>query len=259
MAAQEEIESTKPIITKVEGITGLGDITGTTDKSEASAGCMENNIGGASLKELLYGVSHMKHSTIRIHGTKTVYFDPFKVEDEPKDADMIFISHSHYDHFSANDIKKLAKDGTVIVIPGDCAGEAVKAGLTNIVKVAPNKNYEIDGLKFSTVAAYNINKQYHKKESNWVGYILYINKATYYFAGDTDFIPEMKDINADVVFLPVGGTYTMTWTEAVQAANLIKPILAIPIHFGDVVGTSEDAGNFIKGLNQPITGVVLKK
>lgn len=211
----------------------------------------------AILKELLQGVSHIRHSTIKIQGTKIIYFDPIGIEGEPKDADIILISHSHGDHFSTEDIKKLAKDSTVLVIPRDAVETAVQAGLTNIVTVAPNKNYEVDGLKFCTVPAYNTNKDFHRKENNWVGFIVNMNNVRYYFAGDTDIIPEMKDIKANVVFLPVGGTYTMTSAEAVQAANTIKPAVAVPIHFGDIVGTQDDARTFVENIEKTITGIVL--
>ncbi len=211
----------------------------------------------AILKELLQGVSHIKHSTIKIQGTKIIYFDPIGIEGEPKDADIILISHSHGDHFSAEDIKKLAKDSTILVIPGDIVETAVQEGFTNIVTVAPNKDYEVDGVKFSTIPAYNTNKDFHKKESNWVGFIVNMNNTRYYFAGDTDFIPEMKGVKADVVFLPVGGTYTMTSTEAVQAANAIKPTVAVPMHFGDIVGTWDDARTFSENIEKTITGIIL--
>ena len=211
----------------------------------------------AILKELLQVVSHIRHSTIKIHGTKVIYFDPIGIEGEPKDADIILISHSHGDHFSTEDIKKLAKDSTVLVIPRDAVETAVQAGFTNIIAVVPNKSYEVDGLEFRTVPAYNTNKAFHKKESNWVGFVATVNNIRYYFAGDTDVIPEMKDIKSDVVFLPVGGTYTMTSAEAVQAANIIKPAVAVPIHFGDIVGTRDDARTFVENIEKSIKGINL--
>ena len=210
-------------------------------------------------KDLLKGVSHFKQSTIRIQDNKTIYFDPFEIEGKPSDADIIFISHSHYDHFSIEDIKKLVKKDTVLVLPGDCIKKAIDVGFTNVITVQPPRTYEVGGLKFSTVPAYNINKKFHKKESCWVGYIVNLSNITYYFAGDTDNIPEMKDIKADVVFLPVGGTYTMTWLEAVDAANSINPLVAVPIHFLDIVGTEDDAKNFTSRIHSSIKGVILKK
>lgn len=210
------------------------------------------------MKDLLGGVSHLKQSTIRIQSDKVVYFDPIRINGTPGDADALFISHSHYDHFSVEDVKKLVKKDTVLVLPEDCVKAAKEAGLTNVMTVRPSLGYEVGGLKFDTVPAYNIDKDFHKKESNWVGYIVTVNETSYYFAGDTDFIPEMKDIKTDVAFLPVGGTYTMTWKEAVEAANTIKPLAAVPIHFADIVGTADDAKNFVNGLGSTIKGTILK-
>ncbi len=220
---------------------------------------LDRTINGVLLKDLLNGVSLGKQSTIRIQSGKTVYFDPIDIAGEPKDADFIFISHSHGDHFSVGDIKKLAKPQTVLVLPADCVQPVKDAGLADIIEVSPNNDYEKDGIRFTAVPAYNTNKQFHKKESNWVGYIVILNGASYYFAGDTDNTPEMKEIKANVVFLPVGGTYTMTAEEAAEAANIIKPLVAVPMHYGSgIVGTPEDGAKFIKGLDPSIKGVLLK-
>jgi L-ascorbate metabolism protein UlaG (beta-lactamase superfamily) len=124
--------------------------------------------------------------------------------------------------------------------------------------VLPSKSYEVSGLKFRTVPMYNTGKRFHKKENDWVGYIFYIDGAAYYFAGDTDLIPEMEEIQADVAFLPVGGTYTMTADEAVRAAGIIKPRIAVPMHYADVAGTEEDADYFIRNLDSAIEGVLIK-
>lgn len=210
-------------------------------------------------KGFMEGVSHFKQSTIRIKGEKTVYIDPFSVDGEPKDADIVFVTHTHRDHFSIADIKKVMKVGAILVITADGVESAKKEGLVNITEVMPNKEYTVDGVSFRTVPAYNTNKDFHKKSCNWVGYIINRDNTLYYHAGDTDIIPEMKDLDADVVFLPVGGTYTMDAGEAIDAANLIKPVTAVPIHFADVVGTVEDAQKFVNGLDDGIKGVILKK
>lgn len=209
-------------------------------------------------KELFNGISHMKQSTVRIAANKIVYFDPYKIDGEPGDADIILISHIHFDHLSLPDVKKVAKPTTKIVVPADGADALIKEGFTNILTVKASESYNLDGLDFHTVPAYNLNKDFHKKSSNWVGYILNINNTFFYFAGDTDFIPEMRNIHADVVFLPIGGTYTMDAKEAAEAANAIKPQAAVPIHFADVVGTYKDAETFVKLLDPSIKGVILK-
>lgn len=207
---------------------------------------------------MLRGIRLLTHASIRIEGQKIIYLDPFKINGSPHDADIVFVSHSHSDHYSPEDIKKLAKPGTLLVIPGSCASAAVDAGFTNVLAVEPGNDYDAEGLKFSTVPAYNTNKSFHRKDSNWVGYIVNVNDTQYYFAGDTDHIPEMKKIKADVVFLPVGGTYTMTAAEAAEAANTMKPRVAVPVHYGEIVGNERDARNFVNMLDRPIRGVVLK-
>lgn len=199
---------------------------------------------------------HLRHATVRLEaGSKVIYVDPYLIDEEKQDADIIFVTHTHYDHFSMEDIKKIMKKDTVLVITEDGVEAAREGGITNIVSVVPGKSYNVEGIGFKTIPSYNINKKFHPKSSKWVGYIINANNLDYYIAGDTDLIPEMKDIKADVVFLPVGGTYTMTSNEAVEAANIINPDIAVPIHYTEVVGTEEDALNFIKGLNTSIKGV----
>ena len=216
------------------------------------------SIDPTTSKSLLEGVSHFKQSTIRIKGEKTIYIDPFSIDGEPKDADIIFVTHTHGDHFSIADIKKVIKSDTVLVVPADGVENAMKAGFKNVTSIVPSKAYKVDGISFATIPSYNIDKEYHKKDSNWVGYIVNLNGNTYYAAGDTDVIPEMDGVKADVAFLPVGGTYTMTAAQAAAAANIIKPLVAVPIHFADIVGTVEDAQKFVEGLDSGIKGVILK-
>ena len=210
-------------------------------------------------KDLLEGVSHFKQSTIRIKGERTIYIDPFSIDGEPKDADIIFVTHTHGDHFSIADIKKVMKSDAVLVVTADGVENARKEGFKNATSVVPSKAYTVAGISFETVPSYNIDKEYHRKDSNWVGYIINLNGRTYYAAGDTDVIPEMDGIKADVAFLPVGGTYTMTASQAAAAANIIRPFVAVPIHFADIVGTVEDAQKFVEGLDSGIKGVILKK
>lgn len=209
--------------------------------------------------ELFEGVKHINHATIRIEGSKVIYFDPFSIEGEPHDADIIFVTHIHRDHFDAQSIRKVMKPKAVLVITADGVKKADDGGLVTVVAVSPNNEYEIDGIRFNTIPAYNVNKDFHKKANEWVGYVVTINDANYYIAGDTDVIPEMNYIKADVVFLPVGGTYTMTAKEAAHAANIIKPTFAVPTHFGDIVGTNEDANEFVRFLDKNIEGKILKE
>ncbi len=210
---------------------------------------------------MLSGIEVLCHSSIRFAKEKIIYIDPFKITEDYNDADIIFCTHSHYDHFSEEDIKKVKKDSTIIVIPSDCLSKTREFGFSdkNIVVVEPNNKYTILGISVETVPAYNLEKEFHKLENKWVGYILEINDITYYISGDTDLIPEIKSVNCDVAFLPVGGTYTMTAKEAAKLANIIEPQIAIPVHYGTIVGSKDDAKIFIDSLNENIEGVVLIK
>ncbi len=210
--------------------------------------------------EIIKGISHLFHASVKIQREKTIYFDPFKIKGEPHDADFIFCTHDHFDHLSPEDIKKVMKNesgATVLAVPENQTKKFKKYQLKEVIGVKPDGQYEADGIKFKTVPAYNVDKKFHKRKENHVGYIVYIGDVSYYFAGDTDYIPEMDNINADVAFLPVGGTYTSTAAEAAKAANAIKPKAAVPIHFGSVVGTRKDAEEFIGNLAPGIKGVIL--
>lgn len=260
MDAKEAAKAANAIKPKVAVPVHFGDVVGTTADARTFISLLDKKITGVVLKDLLGGITHMKQSTIRIAADRIIYIDPYEIEGEPKDADIIFISHTHGDHFSIQDLKKVMKDsGTMLVLPADAKAAAEKEGFTNITVVEPNKAYTVDGLGFKTVPAYNLDKEFHQKGSNWVGYILTVNNTVYYFAGDTDFIPEMKEVDADVVFVPVGGTYTMDAKEAAEAVNAMKPLVAVPIHFADIVGTIEDANTFVSLLDSSIKGVILKK
>lgn len=192
--------------------------------------------------ELIY------QSAIKITGDKIIYFDPYKLNDNSNDADYIFITHSHYDHFSKEDILKIKNDNTKIIIPSDLLDEVSNMNFKEVLVVKPNNDYIIDDISFKTVPAYNIDKEFHKKEYNWVGYIININNNKLYVAGDTDNIEEIRNISCDIAFIPVGGTYTMDYKEASELAKSINPKIAIPIHYS-LVGSVNDAYNFKKELD----------
>lgn len=181
-------------------------------------------------------------SSIRIeNGGLVVYFDPLKIA-EQHDADYIFITHSHWDHFSSDDIKKVASKNTSIVAPRDMYGELMEAGFdaSKLHCVQPYGGLDLDSIHVQTVPAYNIDKDFHPQTNNWVGYVVTIDSATYYIMGDTDALPENESIRCNTLFIPIGGTYTMDATEAANLTNKIHPITTIPIHYGMVVGTHED-------------------
>ena len=210
---------------------------------------------------MLNNIEVLYHSSIRINKEKTIYIDPFKIDRNYNDADIIFVTHDHYDHYSEEDIDKVINENTVIVIPEELLTKVLKKGINKdaIVTVEPDKKYMVQGIKFETVPAYNINKTFHPKENGWVGYVIEINGIKYYIAGDTDITEENKKVKCDVAFAPVGGTYTMDFKEAAQLVNEIQPKVAVPIHYGSVVGTKQDAEEFIKLLHTNVKGVILMK
>ena len=211
---------------------------------------------------MLKGIECLGHSTIKINkSNKKIYIDPYNIKNGLNDADYIFITHNHYDHFSEVDIKKVKNNETIIIITEDLYTNTLKLGFNgmNIITVKPNENYQVDGIKFSTISAYNTNKTFHPKENEWVGYIIELENSKYYIAGDTDITDENKKVKCDVAFVPVGGTYTMDFKEAAHLINEIKPKIAVPIHYGSIVGTNQDATDFVKLLRPDVKGVILIK
>ena len=208
---------------------------------------------------MLENIEVLCHSSIKINKEKVIYIDPFKIDKDYKDADIIFITHDHYDHYSEEDIDKIKKENTIIVAPEELITKLLNKGFQKnyIITVKPNKKYQVEGIEFETIPAYNIKKQFHPKENEWVGYILELNGVKYYIAGDTDITEENKKVKCDVAFVPVGGTYTMDAKEAATLVNEIKPKIAVPIHYGSIVGTKEDAINFLKLLNPEIESKIL--
>lgn len=181
------------------------------------------------------------HSSFRITGEKVIYFDPFRIA-AGTPADLILITHDHYDHFDMDAIAKIYQAETIIVAPVRACRRL--AGPTN--PVSPGDKLTVAGLSIEVVPAYNIDKQFHPQENQNVGYIIHMNDTTYYHAGDTDHIPEMKNIRAEVAFLPVSGTYTMNAAEAAAAVKEIQPKIAVPMHWGTVCGSRADAEKFQK-------------
>lgn len=185
------------------------------------------------------------HNSIKITENVIVYVDPFKINKEYHDADYVFFTHSHYDHFSPEDIEKVKKENTVVIVTEDLKEKAEDLyGKENILVVKPNEDYHVSDFDFKTTYAYNVNKAFHPKENKWVGYLIQINNKTYYIAGDTDNIEEIQDIECDEAFIPIGGTYTMNYKEAAELANVIKAKVVIPTHYGSIVGDKEDAIKF---------------
>ncbi len=210
---------------------------------------------------MLENIEVLYHSSIRIEKEKIIYIDPYKINKNYNDADIIFVTHDHYDHYSEEDLDKVKKENTVIVVPEGLLTKLINKGIKqeNIITVKPNNKYKVEGIKIETIPAYNIEKQFHPKANNWVGYIIDMYGIKYYIAGDTDITEENKKVKCDVAFVPVGGTYTMDYREAAALVNEIKPKIAVPIHYGSIVGAAEDANQFIKLLDKEIQGKILMK
>lgn len=190
---------------------------------------------------MLDNIHWLGQSTFYIQFDKvTIYIDPYRIKKDKPKADIILITHTHFDHYSPSDIKIIAKDDTIIVGP-----KSLKSELSYTLKTLnPKDKINIQGIEIEAVSAYNINKNFHPPQAKNLGFIILVNKMRIYHTGDTDFIPEMKDIKADIVLLPIGGTYTMDAKEAVRAVEAIKPKIAIPMHWGSVVGSYSDAEEF---------------
>ena len=190
-------------------------------------------------------------SAIKLIGNVIIYFDPFKIDKYYNDADYIFITHDHYDHYDEESIKKVLKRETTIIVPKILKDKIKKFNINKVI-VEPNNNYVLDNIKFNTTFAYNINKKFHPREAKYVGYILDINNTTYYIMGDTDLLEENKFIKTDVCFVPIGGTYTMDVIDASKYINYIKPKIAIPIHYGSIVGSIDLKDEFKKLIDKDI-------
>ncbi|MDO8136459.1 MAG: MBL fold metallo-hydrolase [Candidatus Brocadiales bacterium] len=188
-------------------------------------------------------IKWLGHDSMKIKGDKVIYIDPWKLKDtEP--ADIVLITHDHYDHCSPEDVARVTKKGTVVVGAAD-VGKKFKKEDFRVVKAGDRVT--INGVTVEAVPAYNTNKQFHPRASGWVGYIVTMKGKRIYHAGDTDHIPEMEGMkDIDVALVPVSGTYVMTAEEAAQAVNKMRPKIAVPMHYGDIVGTKADAERFKK-------------
>ena len=201
-------------------------------------------------------------SSIRIRcGTGTVYADPFRMKISPHDADIVLITHDHYDHFSPEDLAKVINPATILVVPEKVADKAAafSAQVKAIETVLPGQQYQIAGLSLETVPSYNRIKPFHPKKNGWVGYLLDLDGQRVFIAGDTDKTTENSTVQCDIALVPVGGKFTMDAKEAAELINTIRPAAAIPTHYGTIVGKKSDGERFASLVDPAIeTKIILQ-
>jgi len=206
-------------------------------------------------RQMTTNIHWLGHDAFRIDGPPIVYFDPFQLtKNEPK-ADIIFITHDHYDHCSPADVAKIRGPKTIVVGPKEIVSKL--PGSVEVLSIGETKTFA--GVQVKAVPAYNINKNFHPKRDGKIGFVLTMAGKTYYHAGDTDRIPEMDGLAPDVAFLPVSGTYVMTADEAAGAAKAIKAKVVIPMHYGAIIGSDADAKKFAQLLAGSGIEVVIKR
>jgi L-ascorbate metabolism protein UlaG (beta-lactamase superfamily) len=211
---------------------------------------------------MLENIHWLGHDSFRLDGSVTVYIDPWKLPAGQPPAGLVLVTHDHFDHLSAADIDALAGPDTVVVGP---ASVTAQLGGRETVTVAPGDSVAVGAVGIQAVPAYNIDKfrapgqPYHPREAGYVGYVIDLDGVRYYHAGDTDAIPEMKDVRCDVALLPVSGTYVMTWEEAVGACDALDAGTIVPMHYGDIVGDTSDAERFRDGCRIPVTILPLER
>ena len=195
-------------------------------------------------------IKWLGHDSFSVIGNVTIIVDPFKITKQEK-ADLVLISHNHFDHCSVGDLKNLSTKDTSIVAAKECIEILKGFDFKEKIGISPGEEKTVRGVQIKSIRAYNITKinpdtkkPFHPKEDNKVGFLFELNGITIYHAGDTDLIPEMSDLKPDIALLPVSGTYVMTAQEAAKAVEKIKPKIAIPMHYGTIVGSEKDANEF---------------
>lgn len=192
-------------------------------------------------------------SSIRIEGSKVLYFDPFKVVTAAHDADIIFITHEHYDHFEPDSIAKVKKESTFLVAPESMKKQVLsEAGILSdkCIFYKPDEVHELEDIVIETIPAYNKLKPFHPKGKKWQGYVVTMDGVRYYAAGDTDVNEDIKRVQCDVAMIPIGGHYTMDKKQAADYIADLKPKAVIPTHYGSIVGNKRDGADFQNALDK---------
>lgn len=198
-------------------------------------------------------------SSIRIHTREglVIYVDPLGIGGKPSDADLILITHSHYDHFSPEDIAKIRKESTRFIIPSGMEEDLEKngIGMVSFLTMEPGDRVSVSGIYVDAVPAYNKFKPFHPRRNGWLGYIIRADGIRIYAAGDTDALKENASIKCDIAMIPIGGTYTMNPGEAAAFINAMRPPVVIPTHYGSIVGKASDFAEFAGKVDEGITVV----
>lgn len=199
------------------------------------------------------------HSSIRIENDGIIYVDPFKITDVRNDADIVLVTHEHHDHFSPEDISKVVKEDTLFVCPKGMENNFAELGIEEerVTAMSPGTAIELEGAIIEALPAYNVDKAFHPKENDWLGYIITLDGERIYIAGDTDMTQDNKAVSCDIAMVPIGGTYTMDASEAAALIGHIKPKVAIPTHYNDIVGTKDDEKVFTDKVGSDTRVVVL--
>ncbi|MGD8564708.1 MAG: MBL fold metallo-hydrolase [Desulfarculaceae bacterium] len=209
----------------------------------------------AAIDQIVDRLHWLGHDAFRLDRPQgPVYFDPFQISPGPP-ASLILVSHDHFDHCSPEDVAKIQGPDTVIITEANSAAKL--SG--QVLALAPGQTLDVAGVKIQALPAYNTDKDFHPKANQWLGFLISVDGVSIYHAGDTDHIPEMEGLKTDIALLPVSGTYVMTAEQAVEAAKAISPKLAIPMHYGAIVGDQSDADRFAQALEGVVPVRVLPK
>ena len=209
-----------------------------------------SGIDGSNVKVLVHACVRMESTSPK----RVIYVDPYMLTDAPHDADIIFVTHSHGDHFSADDIAKVANGKTVLVSVATCRKLAKNAGFKGdrFVCVSPGQKVVVRGIAAEAVPAYNVGKNFHVKANGWVGYVITLDGERVYVMGDTDVNDDVRKVQTDILCVPIGGKYTMDMFEAAAYVNEVKPALVIPLHYGALGDVRKSADGFADLIDKAI-------
>lgn len=204
---------------------------------------------------MIENITWLGHAAFRIEGPPTIYIDPYELPEGVPPADLVLITHGHHDHYSPDDLAKIVHEGTTIVSTPEVVRQV--KGKSQSVRVGDRLS--VKGIDLEVVPAYNVGKHFHPGDAGNVGFIVTVGGQRIYHSGDTDVIPEMDGLQVDIALLPVGGKYTMTAEEAAQAVSRIRPRVAVPMHYGAIIGSLADAQRFKELCPKEVNVVLLEK